>query len=254
MSTEILLLLAGAALGGLVQGISGFAFGMVSMSLWVWGIEPRTATVMAVFGGLFGQTLSAVTVPRRVALPQLLPHLLPFLAGGALGVPLGMLILPLLDPVLFKLVLGAILVIFCPAMLFSERMPKLGGGGRTAEAAAGVVGGLVCAVGGVPGVASSLWCMLRGYDKELARATIQNFNLAVLAGTFAALLATGSVRSDMVPMFLMVALALLVPSMIGTRIYTGLSAPAFRRLVLALLLCSGVAMLAHSARILLARA
>ncbi|MBI2305899.1 MAG: sulfite exporter TauE/SafE family protein [Rhodocyclales bacterium] len=247
MTNETLLLLIGAALGGLVQGIAGFAFGMVAMSLWAWGIEPRVATIMAVFGGLFGQALSAVTVRRRAPLAILLP----FLAGGLLGVPLGLLALPLLDPVLFRFVLGAILVVFCPAMLLSDRMPKISGGGGAADAAAGVVGGLVCAVGGVPGVASSLWCTLRGYDKELARATIQNFNLAVLAGTFSVLLATGSVSGDMLPLFPLVALALVVPSLIGARIYTGLSAPAFRRVVLSLLLCSGLAMLAHSAQALL---
>lgn len=249
MNAETLLLLSGAALGGLIQGISGFAFGLVAMSLWAWGIDPGVATVMAVFGGLFGQTLSAITARRRAPLAILLP----FLAGGVLGIPLGLLALPMLDPELFRFVLGALLVVFCPTMLFSERIPKFDGGGRIADAAAGVVGGLVCAVGGVPGVASSLWCMLRGYDKELARATIQNFNLAVLTGTFAALLATGSVRGDMLPMFLMVALALLVPSMIGARIYTGLSPQAFRQVVLLLLLCSGLAMLAYSARMLLAR-
>lgn len=250
MSAEILLLLTGAALGGLVQGISGFAFGIVSMSFWVWGIEPRVATVMAIFGGLFGQTVSAITVPRRAPLATLLP----FLAGGMLGIPLGLLVLPALDPVLFKFVLGTILIVFCPAMLFSERIPKIGGGGRAADAAAGMVGGLVCTVAGMPGVASSLWCTLRGYDKDVARSTIQNFNLAVLAGTFSALLATGSVRGDMLPMFPLVALALLVPSLIGARIYTGLSPLAFRQLVLSLLFCSGLAMLAHSTQMLLARA
>jgi hypothetical protein len=37
----------GAAIAGLVQGISGFAFAMVAMSIWVWGVEPQLAAVMA---------------------------------------------------------------------------------------------------------------------------------------------------------------------------------------------------------------
>jgi len=58
MTAELWLLALGAALAGLVQGISGFAFAMVAMSVWVWGIEPRLAAVMAVSGGLVGQILA----------------------------------------------------------------------------------------------------------------------------------------------------------------------------------------------------
>ena len=51
---DVLLLAFGAVLAGFVQGVSGFAFGMVAMSIWVWGVDPRVATVMTVFGALVG--------------------------------------------------------------------------------------------------------------------------------------------------------------------------------------------------------
>ena len=40
----------GAAVAGFVQGLSGFAFGMVSMSFWAWALDPRLAAALAVFG------------------------------------------------------------------------------------------------------------------------------------------------------------------------------------------------------------
>ena len=40
LMTEMWLLAFGAAIAGLVQGISGFAFAMVAMSIWVWGVDP----------------------------------------------------------------------------------------------------------------------------------------------------------------------------------------------------------------------
>ena len=58
MRDELLLLAGGAALAGLVQGISGFAFAMVAMSVWVWGLDPRLAAVMAVSGALVGQCIA----------------------------------------------------------------------------------------------------------------------------------------------------------------------------------------------------
>ena len=54
MTSQLWILVIGAAIAGLVQGISGFAFAMVAMSIWVWGVDPQLAAVMAVFGGVTG--------------------------------------------------------------------------------------------------------------------------------------------------------------------------------------------------------
>ncbi|MEI7614561.1 MAG: sulfite exporter TauE/SafE family protein, partial [Betaproteobacteria bacterium] len=242
MSSEIILLAVGAAVAGLIQGISGFAFSMIAMSIWVWGIEPQVATIMAVFGGLTGQILTAFTVRRGMRLAVLLP----FLLGALVGVPLGVMVLPYLNPATFKLTLGGMLVIFCPAMLMAQSIPKITIGGRFADAIAGMIGGIMGGIGGFTGVIPSLWCTLRGFDKDLQRTIIQNFNLSALAVTMGAYLYTGAVTREMLPMFAVVAPALLLPSLLGARIYTGLSDAAFRRIVLILLTCSGLAMVASA--------
>lgn len=36
-----LVVAAGAIVAGFVQGMSGFAFGLVAMSFWAWVLEPR---------------------------------------------------------------------------------------------------------------------------------------------------------------------------------------------------------------------
>jgi len=240
MSPEITLLALGAVVAGFVQGMSGFAFGMVAMSFWVWGVEPGLAAVMSVFGGLTGQLLSAATVRRGLHLRLLLP----FLAGGAVGVPIGVLALPHLNPSHFKLALGAMLLVCCPAMLFAPRLPPVQRGGRLGDAAAGAVGGLMGGIGGFTGVVPALWCTLRGYEKDAHRAVLQNFNLAALAATMVALVLSGAVKPDMWPKFAVVAPALILPSMLGARVYLGLSPAAFRQLILCLLSLSGVAMMA----------
>ena len=111
--SEIWVLAVGAAVAGLVQGISGFAFAMAAMAIWVWGVDPQVAAVMAVFGGLTGQIISVLRVRRGWHLSLLWP----FVIGIGVGIPLGTRLLPLLDPNRFKLVLGSMLVVCCSAML-----------------------------------------------------------------------------------------------------------------------------------------
>jgi uncharacterized membrane protein YfcA len=248
VTPELWLLVVGAVVAGFVQGLSGFAFSMVAMSFWVWGIEPRVAAVMAVFGSLTGQLVAVFSVPRRLGFAVLGP----FLAGGLCGIPLGILVLPHLNPHLFKLVVGTILVTWCPVMLFARRLPKVSAGGRYADGLVGVAGGVMGGLGGFTGALPTLWCTLRGLEKEQQRAIIQNFNLATLAATMAGYVATGAVTRDMLPLMPVVAVALLIPALLGAKVYVGLSEVAFRNLVLSLLSLSGLAMLAASVPRLLA--
>lgn len=240
MSGELWLLAGGAAVAGLVQGMSGFAFAMVAMSIWVWGVEPRLAAAMAVCGGLLGQVVGLFTVRRGLQGAVLAP----FLAGALVGVPLGTWVLPLLDPARFKLVLGLCLLLCCPPMLMAHRLPRITGGGRWADGLVGLAGGVMGGIGGFSGMAPSLWVTLRGWDKHLQRGVIQNFSLVALAVTLVAYVATGAVRADMWPKFAVVAPAMLLPSLIGARIYHGLSPLAFRRVVLMVLTAAGLAMVA----------
>jgi uncharacterized membrane protein YfcA len=238
----VLIVALGAIVAGFVQGLSGFAFGMVAMSFWAWGVEPRLASAMSVFGALTGQLLAAITVRRKFHLATVLP----FLLGGIVGIPIGVSILPRLDVHLFKLCLGIVLVIWCPIMLFSNRIPPIRHGGRLADAVVGAIGGIMGGIGGFTGIAPTLWCTLRGFDKDKQRVVIQNFNLGALLVTMGVYLGTGIITRDMLPMFAIVAPAMLIPTLLGTRVYIGISDIAFRRIVLTLLTCSGAAMLAAS--------
>ncbi|HXG86729.1 MAG TPA: sulfite exporter TauE/SafE family protein [Vicinamibacterales bacterium] len=247
--SDLWVLAAGAAVAGLVQGISGFAFAMVAMAIWVWTINPELAAVMAVFGGLTGQIISVIRVRRGWHLSILWP----FVGGSAIGIPLGTRLLPLLDANRFKLVLGSLLVVCCSAMLATARLPRVTRprvttGGRVADGGVGVLGGMMAPLSGFSGLAPALWCTLRGYSKDEHRAVLQNFNLIVLGATFASLLWTGRAHAGMATQMAVVAGSLVVPSIWGSKIYIGLSPAAFRNGVLWLLVLAGVTMIAAALR------
>jgi uncharacterized membrane protein YfcA len=196
-----------------------------------------------VCGALTGQLVAAATVRRGFDRVRLMP----FVLGGLAGIPLGVAVLPRLDMDAFKLVL------WCPAMLMARQLPRISRGGRVADALVGMAGGVMGGLGGLTGVLPTLWCTLRGMDQDVQRAIIQNFNLAMLLVTLGAYLATGLVILDALPLLAIVVPAMLVPSLLGARLYLGISEARFRQVVLGMLTLSGVAMLVAGVPKVLAR-
>jgi len=237
----------GAIVAGFVQGLSGFAFGLVALSFWAWVLDPKLAATLSVFGALTGQLLAAFTVRRGFNLKTLLP----FVLGGLAGIPLGVHLLPMLDMNWLKAILGTLLVLWCPSMLLSRQLPRVTAGGRAADGVVGFAGGIMGGLGGFTGTLPTLWCTLRGYERDVQRSIVQNFNLSMLLVTMGTYVGTGIVTREMLPMFAIVAPAMLIPTLLGTRLYIGISDLRFRQIVLSLLTVSGIALLASSLPVLL---
>ena len=250
MNSPALIIAVGAIIAGFVQGLSGFAFSLVATSIWAWGVNPKLAAACAIFGGLSGQIMSAFSMRRGFDFKLLMPYLI----GAAVGIPLGIAIVPLLDVNMFKVILGGMLIVWCPLMLFANRLPRITGGGPVADGAAGFLGGVCGGIGGFTGVVPTLWCTLRGMQKDTQRAIIQNFNMAALGFTFIGYIVSGTVTRDMLPMFGIVLVCMAIPVMLGGKVYIGISDLTFRRIVLTLLTASGVALLASGLPKLLAGA
>lgn len=242
MSATIVIIVLGAAIAGFVQGLSGFTFGLVATSIWIWAVEPQLIAPMVVFGAMMGQLLAAFTVRRGFNWKLLWPYL----AGGFAGIPIGVAVLPHLDVHLFKTMLGSLLAIWCPIMLVSSRLPPIRVGGAALNSVIGLTGGIMSGFGGFSGVIPTLWCTLRRYDKDVQRSIIQNFNLAILTTTMAGYIASGIVTMKLLPTFGLILPAMLIPTLLGTRVYIGISETAFRQIVLGLLTLSGIAMLVSS--------
>jgi len=230
----------GAAAAGFVQGLSGFAFGLVAMAIWAWALDPALAAPLVVFGSLFGQILTLGTLRRGFDLARLLP----FVLGGCLGIPVGVALLQRIDPEGFRLAVGLLLVVWCPAMLLARDLPRITRGGRLADAAAGLLGGIMGGLGGLTGPVPTLWTTLRGWDRDVQRSIFQGFNLAMHALTMAAYLGTGTLSAEAARLCLVVAPAMLLPSLLGASLYRHVGDAAFRRIVLGLLALSGAVLIA----------
>jgi uncharacterized protein len=242
MESLLVIVVLGACAAGFIQGLSGFAFGLVAMTFWAWAVPPQLAAPLVVFGSLVGQMLAIGSLRRSFALKRALP----FILGGVIGVPGGAALLPHIDQTLFKAAVGALLAIWCPIMLAIRELPRIHRGGALADGAVGLVGGIMGGLGGLTGPAPTLWCALRGWDKNAQRAVFQSFNLVMHALTLTVYATKGLITQEAAGLFVVIAPAMVIPALIGARLYARFSDATFRRVVLILLLISGVVLLVAS--------
>ncbi len=233
-------ILTGALLAGFVQGLSGFGFALTAMTIWSWALAPELAGPLAVCGSFVGQLASIASL--RAGLDW--RRLLPFIAGGLIGVPIGAALLPHIAPLMYQTLIGAFLVVWCSAMLVIRRLPHVRRGGRLADAASGLAGGLMGGLGGMSGPAPTLWCTLRGWDKDTQRTVFQAFNISMHTLTLGIYAASGLMTPAVLHGWALLTPIVLVTAVLGTQLYRRLSETVFRRMVLALLALSGVALLA----------
>jgi uncharacterized protein len=242
MDHTVLIVVLGAVAAGFVQGLSGFAFGLVAMGIWAWSLDPVLAGPLVVFGSFIGQSL-AMSSMWRMMNPW---RAFPFVLGGIVGVPLGVLLLRYINPTAFKAGVGLLLVVWCPLMLFAGDLPRVQWGGRWADTGIGWIGGVMSGLGGLSGPAPILWATLRGWDRHTQRGVFQVFNISMQFVTLAVYIVSGTIPHAAWPLFAVIVPAMLIPTIAGFRLYRHVSDLIFRRVVLGLLTVSGMILIATS--------
>src|SRR5215475_6025331 len=111
---EIPLFLFATFAGAFVAGLSGFAFGLVAASLWLYILTPvQTATLIVAFG-LLVQGYSVWKLRKALDWQKLWP----FIAGAAVGVPVGVTLLTWSDPRILRVAVGIVLIAYSLYGLF----------------------------------------------------------------------------------------------------------------------------------------
>src|SRR5258708_9690201 len=98
--------------GALVAGLSGFAFGLVVSSIWLYILTPLQTTTLIIAFGLIVQGYSVWKLRRALDWKKLWP----FVTGAALGAPVGGSILTWANPAHLR---PAILALLVPYSLYS---------------------------------------------------------------------------------------------------------------------------------------
>ncbi len=226
-----------ALVGATVSGLSGFAFGLVVLGLWLQVLPPVVAGPMVVICSLVVQAMSLGALRHALRWDRLLPFLVP----GLLAVPLGVWLLPRIDPAAFRHGIGVFLVVYSLYQLAGPWRP-LTWGGKPMDAVIGVIGGVMGGLAGLAGAIPMPWTFLRGWAKDEARAVYQPFNMTVQSAALAGMLAYGSVGRVHAYYALICLPGLVAGGALGLWLYRRVNETWFRRIVLWLLLASGTAL------------
>jgi uncharacterized membrane protein YfcA len=238
-SLDLLIFLIATFAGALVAGLSGFAFALVAASIWLYILTPLQTTTLIIAFGLIVQ--GYMVWKLRQALDW--RRLWPFIAGAAIGVPLGISILGWANPAYVRAGVGLFLVLYSLYALLRPSLPALTRGGAAADAAVGFANGVLGGITGIAGILVTIWCGLRGWPKDQQRAVFQPAAVAVFAMSGLWLGVKGAVSADTIRLFLFGLPALLTGTWLGMKLYGRLDEAAFRKVVLVLLLASGVALM-----------
>ncbi len=86
------------------------------------------------------------------------------------------------------------------------------------------------------GSVPAIWTQTRGWSRDLRRATMQVYNIAMHVFTLTVYSRTGGFRDLDYRIFVIAAPAMLIPAWFGAKLYHRVSERVFQRIVLALLL------------------
>lgn len=226
-----------AFFGGLTSGLSGFAMGLVVSGVWLHIISPDQNALLIVLCGLVTQGSDIWRVRNAISWRIVLP----FIVGGAVGVPAGTALLTTVDQGTLRVTMGILLVIYSLYGLLRPALKPVEGG-IPAEFGVGVANGLIGGLTGLGGIAVTIWCQLRGGPKDAQRAIFQPVMFATFAMTAISLAVAGAYTRETMKLYVLALPALIAGIWCGLKLYGKLDDAAFRRVILILLLASGISL------------
>jgi uncharacterized membrane protein YfcA len=234
---SLAIFVAATFLAAFVTGISGFAFGLIAAGIWLHVISPVQTAALIVAFGLLAQGTSVWKLRHALNWSRLWP----FLLGGALGVPVGVGILEWVNPRHLREGVGAVLVLYSLYSLARPNLP-LPATNSVIDAIIGFLNGVLGGATGLAGIIVAVWCGVLAWPKDQQRAVFQPVAVAVFLMSAGWLGAEGAASWDVAKLFVIGLPALACGLWLGLRLYGRLDEQAFRKLILVLLLVSGVSL------------
>jgi uncharacterized protein len=238
MTLEIPLFLLATFAGAFVAGLSGFAFGLIAASIWLYILTPLQSATLIIAFGLIVQGYSVWKLRRALDWRKLAP----FIVGAAIGVPVGVTVLTWANPSYVRIGVGVFLILYSLYAFFRPAISPITAGGAAADSGVGFLGGVLGGLTGLAGILVTIWSGLRGWPKEMQRTVFQPVAVAIFLMSAFWIGARGAVTAEIAKLFMIGLPALLAGTWLGLKLFGRLDEAGFRKVVLGLLFASGVAL------------
>jgi hypothetical protein len=143
----------------------------------------------------------------------------------------------------FKTGVGVLLIVYCSFLLLGQLSFKLTWGGRIADGAIGLGGGILGGLAGLSGPLPVMWAGLRGWGKDAKRGVFQTYNLSILTFALVSQSVAGLMTAEFGRLFLIALPGTIIGAFLGRRLYSRLSDRRFDTIILVLLMISGISLL-----------
>ncbi len=237
----LIFFLTAAFFGGLISGLSGFAMGIVVSGVWLHIINPEQNAALIALSGLVTQGSGIWRVRHALSWRKVAP----FIVGGAIGVPIGTILLTSLDPAKLRVGIGVLLLAFgLYGLLRPALKPARSGTGP--DVGVGIANGLIGGLTGLGGIAITVWCQLVGGTKDAQRAIFQPVMFATFATSAISFGAAGLYTVETIKLYVLALPVLIGGLWCGLRLYGKLDDAGFRKVILYMLLASGLSLVVPS--------
>jgi len=235
---SVALFLISTFVGGVTSGLAGFAMGLVVSGVWLHIMTPlETVTLIAGYGLL---TQSYATWTLRHALDW--RSVAPFIITGAIGIPLGTFLLTYVNSAYLRTGVGVLLLAYSIYSLARPHFRPVKAG-LPADLGIGFANGLLGGLTGLSGVLITIWCQMRALNKDAQRTIFQPVNLAAMLVNLVSLSVAGAITGGTVRLYLLGLAPLFAGLWSGLKLYGRLDDAAFRKVILLLLLASGIVLI-----------
>jgi uncharacterized protein len=225
--------------GAFVSGMAGFAFSAVAGAILFHVFQPSEAVPLMMACSVGVQASTLLTLRQHMRWRESLF----LIAGGLLAMPIAVFLLQSADTRSLQMAFGGLITAYAAYSLFRpalSHLPTMDHQGR--NILIGFGGGLIGGLTAMPGALPTIWCDMHGMPKDQQRGLVQPFIAAMQVSALVLLLTRHELPSN-----ILIDLAVSLPplaagTMLGVLMFRRINEALFRRIVLIMLLVSGLSL------------
>jgi hypothetical protein len=218
---------------GLIQGLTGFGFALVSAPLLSILMEPRMAMPIVITHGSLVTLLLLPEAWRWIDLKMVIP----LAASGLVGIPLGAYLLRVVEGDILRVVVGLLVVIF--SILLLLRVEGVGSSSRWMILPVGFLSGLLGGSTTMSGPPVILFLAHTGVEKRVFRASLIAYFTLLGLTAIPTYILHGLINERSLIWILLLLPSMALGALLGARLSRRIEETVFRRIALLITLASG---------------